>query len=482
MIENNINENGMINDAIVEKVLKDIKDKNLIERGDTVVVGLSGGPDSVCLLHVLKSIEKIMNIKIKAVHVNHMLRGQDSFDDEEYVKILCKKLNVDLRTEQINLADIAKKKKLSIEEAGREERYRIFEKAAKEFNGDKIAVAHNKNDQAETVLMNIIRGTGLSGLRGMDFKRGKIIRPLLGIDRLEIEGYCNKYKLKPRIDRTNLESIYTRNKIRLDLIPYINESFSTDIVSKLVKMSEIIKNENDFIEYYTDKLYNKALVKRSEGEVELNTEIFNNYHKGVKGRILRKAIKEVTGFIRGIESIHIDDAIGLALDGRVGAVIHLPHKIRVEKSYRTLKVYQFKGFPQVNLYNVKLNIPGDTLVQEDKFILRASIINGLNTADYKKNQKTSKVQYFDYDKLKGGINIRKREGGDIIKPVNSNGTKKLKKYFIDEKIPIDIRNHIPLVAKGKEIVWIIGYVISDKFKITKDTQKILKLEFIKLET
>ena len=122
MIENNINENGMINDAIVEKVLKDIKDKNLIERGDTVVVGLSGGPDSVCLLHVLKSIEKIMNIKIKAVHVNHMLRGQDSFDDEEYVKILCKKLNVDLRTEQINLTDIAKKKKLSIEEAGREER------------------------------------------------------------------------------------------------------------------------------------------------------------------------------------------------------------------------------------------------------------------------------------------------------------------------------------------------------------------------
>lgn len=246
-------------------------------------------------------------------------------------------------------------------------------------------------------------------------------------------------------------------------------------------MSEIIKNENDFIEYYTEKLYNKVLVNKSDGEIVLNTKVFNNYHKGAKGRILRKAIKEVIGFIRGIESVHIDDIIKLALDGRVGAMIHLPHKIRVEKSYQTLKVYQFKTFPQVNLYKVKLNIPGDTLIQEEKFVLRANIIDDVNLDQYKKNHKTSKVQYFDYHKLLGGINIRKRESGDLIKPVNSNGTKKLKKYFIDEKIPIDIRDQIPLVAKDKEIVWIIGYVISDKFKVTKSTKKVLKLEFIKLE-
>lgn len=471
----------MVKDILAEKVLEDIKDKNLIGRGDTVLVGLSGGPDSVCLLHVLKSIEESMDIKIVAVHVNHLLRGRDSFEDEEYVKILCDKLNVELKTERINLTDIAKKKKLSIEEAGREERYRIFAQTAEIFNADKIAVAHNKNDQAETILMNIIRGTGLLGLKGMDFKRGKIIRPLLGIDRLEIEEYCNKYKLQPKTDKTNLESIYTRNKIRLDLIPYINEHFNTDIISKLTKMSEIIKNENDFIEYYTDKLYNKALMKKYDGEIVLNTKVFNTYHKGAKGRVLRKAIEEVIGFIRGIESVHIDDIIKLASDGRVGAMIHLPYKIRVEKSYRTLKVYQFKTFPQVNLYKVKLNIPGDTLIQEENFILRASIIDDVNPEDYKKNQKTSKVQYFDYDKLTGGINIRKRENGDLIKPVNSNGTKKLKKYFIDEKIPIDIRNKIPLVAKDKEIVWIIGYVISDKFKVTDSTGKVLKLEFIKLE-
>ncbi len=466
---------------MVEKVLADIKDKNLIDKGDTIIVGLSGGPDSVCLLHVLKSIKDIMDIEVVAVHVNHMLRGQDSFEDEEYVKNLCKKLNVKLKTEQIDLKNIAKNKKLSIEEAGREERYRIFEKTAIDFNANKIAVAHNKNDQAETILMNIIRGTGLLGLKGMEFRRGKIIRPLLGIDRLEIEGYCNKYKLQPRTDKTNLESIYTRNKIRLDLIPYIDEQFNTDIISKLIKMSEIIKNENDFIEYYTEKLYNKVLVNKSDGEIVLNTKVFNNYHKGAKGRILRKAIKEVIGFIRGIESVHIDDIIKLALDGRVGAMIHLPHKIRVEKSYQTLKVYQFKTFPQVNLYKVKLNIPGDTLIQEEKFVLRANIIDDVNLDQYKKNHKTSKVQYFDYHKLLGWIYIRKRESGDLIKPVNSNGTKKLKKYFIDEKIPIDIRDQIPLVAKDKEIVWIIGYVISDKFKVTKSTKKVLKLEFIKLE-
>jgi len=466
---------------MVEKVLADIKDKNLIDKGDTIIVGLSGGPDSVCLLHVLKSIEESMNIMIVAVHVNHMLRGQDSFEDEEYVKNLCKKLNIKLKIEQIDLQNIAKKKKLSIEEAGRDERYRIFEKTAKDLNANKIAVAHNKNDQAETILMNIIRGAGLSGLKGMDIKRGKIIRPLLHIDRLEIEEYCNKYKLEPRTDKTNLESIYTRNKIRLDLIPYINEQFNIDIISKLTKMSEIIKNENDFIEYYTEKLYNKALVKKSDGQIVLNIKIFNSYHKGAKGRILRKAIKETIGFIKGIESVHIDDIIKLALDGRVGAMIHLPHKIRVEKSYQILKVYQFKTFPQVNLYKIKLNIPGDTLIQEESFILRGNIIDDVNLDQYEKNQKTSKVQYFDYDKLRGGINIRKRESGDLIKPINSNGTKKLKKYFIDEKVPIDIREKIPLVAKDKEIVWIIGYVISDKYKVTKSTKKVLKLEFIKLE-
>ncbi|MDQ2085115.1 tRNA lysidine(34) synthetase TilS [Herbivorax sp. ANBcel31] len=464
---------------MIGKVLKDIKDKCLIKKGDTVIVGLSGGPDSVCLLHVLKGMEESMNIKILAVHVNHMLRGKDSFEDEKYAKRLCEKLNINLKTERIDLKDTAKKKKLSIEEAGRKERYRIFEKVAKEFNAEKIAVAHNKNDQAETVLMNIIRGTGLSGLKGMEFKRGKIIRPLLDIERFEIEEYCNVHSLDPRIDRTNLETVYTRNKVRLDLIPYINSLFDIDVTSKLVKMSEIIKFEDNFIEYSTEKLYNKSLVERKDGETVLNTKVFNTYHKGAKGRILRKAIIEATGCIKAIESIHIEDIIKLALDGRVGAQIHLPREIRVKKSYETLRVYQFKGFQQINFYNIKLNIPGDTFIKEEKSIVRASVIDAVNLDEYKKNKMNAAIQYFDYDRIEEGINIRKREDGDRIKPFNSNGTKKIKKYFIDKKIPIDIRNEIPLVAKDKEIVWIIGYTINDKYKVTESTKKVLKLEFIK---
>lgn len=473
---------------MIEKILADIKDKSLINKGDLIIVGFSGGPDSVCLLHVLKSIEEIIDIKLVAVHVNHMLRGQDSFEDEKYAKEFCEKLNIKLKIERVDLKNIAKKKRLSIEEAGREERYKIFEKAAKNFDADKIAVAHNKNDQAETILMNIIRGTGLAGLKGIEFKRGKIIRPILNIERLEIEEYCNKNNLEPRIDKSNLETIYTRNKIRLDLIPYISKLFDIDIISKLTKMSEIIKNENDFIEYYTEKLYNKTLVKKREGEVVLNLKTFNTYHKGARGRILRKTIKEVIGFIKGIESVHIDDIIKLALDGRVGAEIHLPHKIRAKRSYETLKVYKFKTSLQIKFYKTKLNIPGDTLIRDENFILRANIIENLeniiydiNSDQYKRNHGILTTQYFDYDKLGRGINIRKRESGDLIKPLNSNGTKKIKKYFIDEKIPIDIRDRIPLVSKGKEIVWIVGYVISDKYKITKSTKRVLKLEFIKTQ-
>ncbi|TYQ15002.1 UNVERIFIED_CONTAM: tRNA(Ile)-lysidine synthase [Acetivibrio alkalicellulosi] len=464
---------------MVERVLKYIEKNSLINVGEKLIVGLSGGPDSVCLIHILKVLKDCLSIKIFAVHINHMLRGIESEEDEKYVKILCEKLNIPLKIEHINLNKIAKDNKLSIEEAGREERYKIFNAFSQKIGADKIAVAHNKNDQAETVLMNIIRGTGLYGLKGMDARRDNIIRPLLDIERSEIENYCNEHKLMPQIDSTNLKNIYTRNRIRLDLIPYINEMFDGDIVQKIIKMSDIVRCENVFIEDHVEKLYEQVLVESKDSEIILDLETIKTGHVALRRRVLRKSINQVAGSLKGIENKHIEDIIDLVEHGGVGAMIHLPNKIRIKKSYKTIKIYLYKKPHQIPRYNKKVNIPGDTVIEEDGILLRAEVIDNTGIDNYKNNKNSSSLQYFDYESLIEGINIRKRDNGDKFKPLNSNGTKKLKEYFIDNKIPQEIRDTIPLISKGNEIVWIIGYRINDKYKVTENTKKVLKLQVLR---
>ena len=220
---------------MIEKVKEFIIENSLINKDDKVLVALSGGPDSVCLLHCLYSLKEDFNIKIGAAHVNHMLRGQDSLEDKEYSRKLCESLDIDFYSKEIDINKIAKNKGISIEMAGREARYNFFEEIRKTYNYNSIAVAHNENDQAETIIMNLMRGTGIEGLCGIRPKRnGNIIRPILCLSRLEIEKYCIENNLNPRIDKTNLENIYSRNKIRLELIPYMKDNFNPNVIESIV--------------------------------------------------------------------------------------------------------------------------------------------------------------------------------------------------------------------------------------------------------
>ncbi len=469
---------------ILKMVAGTIQRHDLIQNDQSIVVGVSGGPDSVCLLHVLFQLAEELHIRsIYAVHINHMIRGREADEDEEYVAGLCGRMEVPLHRVAVDVKRISAEKGISVEEAGREARYSEFKSFAERIGAEKIAVAHNRNDQAETVILNIIRGTGLEGLKGMEYKRGNIIRPLLDIGRIQIEDYCGINLLKPRTDSTNLTSIYTRNKIRKKLIPSIDELFNTDITSGIVKMASLIKDDNNYIEQMALSLYNQCVVKKDLCRVELKISKTVQQHPAVRRRIIRRAIAEVKGDLKGIENVHVQQADNLISNGKTGSRLHLPHKLRIERSYDSVRICINCGDSEISeSFSCELVLPGKTPVgvrheYVDAFIFQREDAGNVNVD----TDRRPAVQFFDWDRIDGGINVRNRRKGDVFKPLKSNGTKKLKEYFIDNKVPRELRDKIPVIAKESEIVWVIGYKISDKFKVTENTKRILRLEYKKTD-
>lgn len=310
-----------------EKITNIIKEFNLIEDGDKIVLGVSGGPDSICMLDVLKNIKNEEKIKFEIVvaHINHMIR-EEAKDDEKYVKDYCERNNIEFYSKSIEVEKIANNNKMGTEETGRIVRYKFFDEVLEKTGSNKIAIAHNKNDRAETVIMNMLRGSGISGLRGIEpIKNNKYIRPLIECERYEIEQYCEENKLNPRIDRTNFENIYTRNKIRNIVIPYIKEEFNPNIVESLTRLSDLIKQEDDYLQKQVKAIYNKICLGKSEEEIILDLKQFNAQEKVIKSRLLLYTITELRGSSEGVYKIHIDDVIKLC-ENNIGNKFLTPNK------------------------------------------------------------------------------------------------------------------------------------------------------------
>ena len=309
-----------------ENVLETIKKYNLIENGDKIVIGVSGGPDSIALLNMLLEIkkEKIYNFEIVVCHINHMIR-KEANEDEEYVASFCKKHNIEFFAKRIEIEKISKESKIGTEEAGRNARYKFFYEILEKTSSNKIATAHTANDNAETVLMNIIRGSGTTGLKGIDACRDNIIRPLIKCGRDQIEKYCEENKLEPRIDKTNFENIYTRNKVRNMLIPYIKENFNPNIVEGINRLSELSKQENEYLEKQTEKIYNKILISAKNDEIILELNEFNLQETVIKNRLVLYTINILFGTRSGIEKKHIEDIIKLC-NNNIGNKYLIPNK------------------------------------------------------------------------------------------------------------------------------------------------------------
>ncbi len=309
-----------------EKILEIIKRYNLIENGDKIVVGVSGGPDSITLLNVLKNIKEKEIIKFNLVvcHINHMIR-EEAISDEKYVEEYCKKNNIEFFAKRIKVEEMAEKEKIGTEEAGRKARYEFFNEILNKTNANKIATAHTANDNAETVLMNIIRGSGTLGLKGIEAKNGKLIRPLIECKRSEIEKYCKGENLNPRIDKTNFENIYTRNKVRNMLIPYIENNFNPNIIEAINRLSDLSKQENDFLEKLTKEAYKKILVEQKKNEIILDLNSFNSQEIVIKNRLVLYTINILFGTRSGIEKKHIEDIIKLC-SNNIGNKFLIPNK------------------------------------------------------------------------------------------------------------------------------------------------------------
>jgi len=462
--------------------MKDIKEHGLIEPGFHVVAGISGGADSVCLLKVLKEIGKEYGLSVTAVHVNHMLRGTESDADEAFVADLCRNWDIPLKVFRTDIAAVSRAEGLGEEEAGREVRYRCLFQVLGEVSADVIATGHHYEDNAETVMLNILRGCGLEGLAGMDYRSGLVIRPLLGVRRSQIEDYLKSEGIPWRTDSTNLSNKYARNRVRNLLFPAVKEYFQVDPVPVINRLSALAKHDNAYLEEQAHKVFMEISGKPGTG-ISIDAGMLVRFDYAISSRVVRMAWEQATGSLKGLESVHVDEILKLCRGSGTGKRLSLPGGWTALLSYGRLVIRPARRAGKVS-WSYPVSIPGTVHVKEADGILEASVLSKDQLMeefpDWPMTRETSKTQVFDYLKINCGINIRNRKDGDRIRPFRSPGGKKLKEFFIDEKVPAEKRDEIPLVAAGSRILWVIGMRTSSDFRPDERTQSFLVLKWLDL--
>lgn len=448
----------------------------MLSDGDKILVGLSGGPDSVCLLHILAALRDQYHLGLHALYIDHGLRPGETDKEREFCSKICEQHNTPFTTKSIDVKTHAMTEKLSIQEAARHLRYSTYEETSREVGAGRIALGHTADDQAETLLINLLRGSGPTGLAGIPPARKNIIRPLIEIERKEIERFLNSTGVEFITDSSNTKKDYVRNRVRLSLIPLLRE-FNPDITGTLSKTAEIFREEERYFEILVTKTLMKLISRKTETRIELFLAPFEVMDKVIMRRVLRRAIDETRG-LRGISFIHIEDMVHLIRNSAPGDRLYLPGGIRVIKEYSTLILTS--EVPQT-LSPAVLNIPGETILKEAGILIRASEaqLRQQQTVDDRHGLwKFNGI--FDADTLRFPLTARPRKDGDFFHPLGFGKRKKLQDYFVDMKVPRDERNRIPLIVSGDDIIWIVGYRADNRFKVTEKTTRIVKLEVKKI--
>ncbi len=448
------------------RVYENIIEHGLIDREDNILIGLSGGPDSVYLFHQLLAFRKEVPFKIYIAHVNHGVRGEEAKRDEDFVRDLSRKYNIPFYLKKADMDGYARELGISKEDAGRRIRYGFFREILRDLGGGKIAVGHNKNDQAETMLMRFFRGASLDGLKGMDFKADDIIRPILNIDREDIEAYLLDRDLDAKIDRTNLETLYMRNRTRLELIPYIEDNYNKNLIDTLTRNGEILREDGEFLNQLAQREF-KSLASLDPKRVSLDLMTLNKLDYPISSRVLRLAIKEVKGDLHGIEKGHIDLILDLAKTGKTGKSLNIIDNLIFKTSYGLGIVEE-----EIHAENFKLELEDSLSLGDYKLEF-----SKISASSYWSKSREEGSKYIDLDKVKGDLFLRNRRPGDYFQPLGMKGRKKLKDIFIDEKVPRDLRDRIPLLCDSENIVWILGYRVSEIYKVDKETKNILKIKY-----
>lgn len=446
---------------MINKILNTIKQFNMLQKGDSIAVGVSGGADSVCLLDVLNELKTEYSLSLTIVHINHNIRGEESDSDEDYVLGLADYYDIPIKIFSYPVEEMASAEGTGTEEMGRKLRYQAFEQVAGEKG--KIAVAHNINDNCETMLMNFFRGTGLKGLGGIAPVRGNIIRPLIGITKAEITEYCKAKNLRYCNDSTNSEDIYTRNKIRLNIVPLLEKHFNKNLTATLFRTSNILRSEEEYIEKQAELAYREC----SEDNHRINIEKLMEYDRVIQRRVVRIGFRDFLADLHDISFDHVEAVLSL-IDGESGRIAELPTGLRAMREHNLLYFYTEGDSTNSFCYNLKI---------ENKIYIE-EINCCILLTKFKKIAKNCKILYtnsFDYDKIQSELSLRSRQSGDKIYLNGIGGSKSIKKLFIDLKIPRSKRESIPILAMGNEVLWIKDYKTSDYFKASLSTENKLYL-------
>ncbi len=458
-----------------------IRRYHMIEGGMRVIAGVSGGADSVYLLQVLKAYQQEMPFELLVVHVEHGLRGEESLSDADFVKELCEREGIPCLVVPARVRERASLEGLSLEEAGRAERYRIFEEIRRKWDAQRIAVAHNQNDQAETVLWNLVRGSGLKGLGGIRPVQGAVIRPLLFTPREKIEEALRLSGQSWRTDCTNLEMDYTRNRIRLSLLPEMEQNLNRQSTRHIAEAAARLQEVQAYLERQTDE----AALRCLRGDCVLLPP-FKKEESLIREELLKRMIQRC-GSMQNVGSVHLRMLEQLA-DRSCGKRVDLPGGVCAVREdgvirFESRKEKQSDVRPACRggsaALAVDLPVPGSAGFRNYTVVTELAE----NTPDLKKQILKEKkyTKWISYDTMKGRLQLRTRKAGDYLVINAQGGTRKLKDYLIDQKIPQEKRDQILLIAEGSHILWAVGYRISEAAKVTPETKQIVKIQVLEGE-
>jgi tRNA(Ile)-lysidine synthase len=477
-------------ESLEERVSRFIRKNGLLEKGQKVLAAVSGGPDSVCLLHCLWTMREKLGIELYAAHLNHGLRGQESEDDAAYVAELAGKLGVPLTLEKGDVAVYRKEHRLSLEEAAREVRYEFLARTAQSTGAAVTAVGHTLNDQVETILLHIIRGSGTLGLRGLQPRQAlrfsgrklETIRPLLEVKRRETEDYCLRFDLKPRHDSTNASFVPLRNRVRHELLPLL-ETYNPAVISSLLRISRIARDEAALLEVESLEAW-KSLVSRQESTFVFEKKPLLDLSPALQRQVFRKSIQELLGSLKDIETRHIEELMEM-LTKPPGRQINLTQGLVfvVEYDRYLLGAHPQEMVPLPALKgNYEIKVPGETVIPGWRIETSVKSRASSQTAAGARKDLTASLFSASFDSELAGdkINVRPREKGDRFHPLGMQGTKKLGEFMLDAGIPRLWRERIPVFVTPQQVIWVAGWRMDERVKITTRTRQILEIKMTRV--
>ncbi len=473
-----------IKESLFKSASETISENNLVEPGDTVLVCVSGGADSVALLHLLLQLHSRLDFTVGVAHVNHSLRGSESDRDSDFVKAVALKLDLPFHVQKQDVKAFQNRHQLSLEDAARQVRYSFFHHTAETQGYTKIATAHTANDNAELVLMNLFRGSGTSGLGGIPIKRGRIIRPLLNTHRESIIDYLNSSSLDYVSDSSNQSREFLRNRVRLDLLPHIQGDYNENIIECLNRTSRIIKDEEEWIDNLIIPLFKECIEKQQGNSIALSIEKLKKISRAPKRRVIRKAIESIKGDLKKITLFHTDLTADMADNRKPVLSADLPGQIQVKKRHNTLVFTRHnENLRNLSEEDISFIYTVDELKHHVTTVLLPAIsmkmvFSLLNIDEATGYANADKTAWIDYNYIKFPLTIRNLESKDKFIPFGMSGSQTLKKFFSGVGVSGEDKKKCPLLISNNDIVWIGGHRIHNNYRVGPEPKNGLKVELL----